>query len=94
MIDNVPAIPRTPAIRRQLPAAVGMPAGPVFVNVPPPVADIVFDNTPRTSLEDFVILAEAAEEETEILPPPAAAFTPRGASLSRYATPPAGTISR
>ena len=94
MIDNVPVIPRTPPVRRNLLAAQAMPVGPVIVNVPPPEADIVFENTPRTSLEDFIILAEAAEEDTENHPIPSAAFTPRGASLSRYATPPAGTISR
>jgi hypothetical protein len=76
-----------------------MPAGPAVINVPPPITNVVFENNARTSLEDFVVLAEAAEDDTETGPMPEAIFTRdifirRGASLSRYATPPAGTIQQ
>ena len=92
MIETIRNIPRAPTVRRSLAGAPTLPLAPLMISIPPQQAVIVFENTPRTSLEDMLILAEAAAEETEIARIPSAAFTPRGVSLSRYATHLAGMI--
>lgn len=90
MIETVRTIARPQAARRSVAAAPVSGNGPFTIT--PVQAAVIFENTPRTSLEDFVLLAEAAEEEEAPTGRmPEAVFTPRGVSPARYATPPAGT---
>ena len=63
----VPGAPRAPVV-----------TGPLVFNLPPPAADIVFDHEAPMTLEDMMVLAEAAAQDHPRVAPAYAAAADDG----------------